>query len=713
MITEHRLHRFFNPRSIAMVGASGDTEIIRGRFVVSIVEGGFSGDLYAVTRSHETIHGLKCYSKVADLPVTPDLAVIMVPASVVAQLLEECGQKGIKAALILSSGFNEQGDRQGESRQRKLREIAAAYSMTVCGPNAEGFFNPAAALTATFSPALRGRGKPTSLTSSGVGIVSQSGGVGFAIFNRGLEKGLEASYVVSTGNEVDVDATSVVDYFLNDAHTSVAALFVEGLKDVSGFIDVAKSAAKKRKPLVMAKVGRSAAGQRASLSHTATLTGQYSVYESVLGEHGVTFADDLEQLIDVSHAFSKYTERPAKGRRVGILTSSGGAGIWMADACAEAGLDVCELDDLTRASLRTMMPAYGNDLNPVDITAQGVYSFGFSTPLQTLVESPSVDMVIIVSSAIVATIIERDLDALRAIVAGADKPIMFCAYTKIHPDVVRYLTESGIPVTNSMPNAAKALADWAKYSAYLDQSAPRHRLPKHCVDQRLVQALTSSEEVLCEYHAGRILQMAGIDISAGWLATTESEAVDAYRCADRAVALKVQSSQLVHKSDAGAVRLDLNDEKSVAEAFKEVIGNAITRIPRDEIAGVLVQPMALEGTELIVGIDTDPDFGPILMLGLGGVWVELLQDVQIAAVPVSETKARSMLSRLKGEALLRGARGRPEADIDALVHLIVALSMFADRYREQIREVDLNPVIVHAKGQGLTIADALIVKHKP
>ena len=488
-------------------------------------------------------------------------------------------------------------------------------------------------------------------------------------------------------------------------------MFVEGLKDTKRFIEVTKIATRRQKPLVMAKVGRSPAGQRASLSHTATLAGQYDVYQSILSEYGVTMVDDLEQLIDVSHAFSRFIARPAKGRRVGILTSSGGAGIWMADACAEAGLDVCELDDDTRASLRTMMPAYGNDLNPVDITAQGVYSFGFSTPLQTLVRSPRVDMIIIVSSAIVATLIERDLEALRAIVIATNKPVIFCAYTEIHSDVVRYLTGSGIPVTNSMPNTAKALAAWSNYSAYLKQSEDRYAPHQSDCDPRLLECLVKTDAVLCEYYAARILQIAGIETSESWLAKNASDAVAAYLESGRAVALKVQSSLLVHKSDAGGVLLNVKGVNSVTRGFNQLIENASKQVGRDEIDGILVQPMALVGTELIIGIDTDPDFGLILLLGLGGVWVEILKDVQIASVPVNEARARAMLERLKGSALLRGARGRPAADTEAVVELIVALSLFAHQYRDHVREVDLNPVVVHAKGAGLTIVDALIVKH--
>ena len=406
--TNHRAHRFFYPRSIALVGASADPSIIRGRLVVSIVDGGYQGELYPVTRSNEQILGLKCYSSVSSLPRTPDLAVIMVPAPVVPQLLEECAEKGIGAALILSSGFNEQGDDEGRARESELRRIADTYSMVVCGPNAEGFFNPAASLTATFSPALRHRMVSTPRSEPAVGIVSQSGGVGFAIYNRGVAKGLSASYVVSTGNELDLDVTEIVDYLISDPLTSVAALFVEGLKDAPRFIDVAERALGLRKPLVMAKVGRSQAGRRASLSHTATLVGRHSAYQSILTSHGVTLVDDLDQLVDVSHAFSRFTAHPAKGKRVAILTASGGAGIWVADACVAAGLDISELDEDTRNTLREMMPAYGSEANPIDITAQGVYTFGFSRPLDSLLNSSSVDMVIVVSSAIVPDLIERE-----------------------------------------------------------------------------------------------------------------------------------------------------------------------------------------------------------------------------------------------------------------------------------------------------------------
>lgn len=706
----HRLHRFFNPRSIALVGASADPSIIRGRLVAAIIEGGYQGHLYPVTRSHQEILGHTCYPSIDRVPATPDLAIVMVPAAVVPQLLEACGKKGIRAALILSSGFNEQGDDEGRSREAEVGRIAAQYSMVVCGPNAEGFYNPAGSMTATFSPAVHGTNLLPPSSSTSVAIISQSGGVGFAIFNRGISKGLETSFVVSLGNEVELECTEVIDYLLEENTSAVVALFVEGFKSPQRFTQVARRAAELRKPIVVAKVGRSAAGARASLSHTATMVGSHAVYESVLRHHGVTQVDDLDQLVDISHVFSRLADHPATGKRVAILTASGGAGIWLADTCAASGLEIVNLDEHTQDALGELMPAYGNATNPVDITAQGVYTFGFSRPLEILLDSPRVDMVIVVTSSIRPEMLIGNSEALAKVNHATRKPVMFCAYTTLHPEAVAHLTKGGFPITNSMPNAALALSAWADYNAFLNARPVSDNTADHFSEQ-VGQTLARAPDVLCEHRAREVLSQLGIDLGPAWLAQRESEALAAFEAARRPVALKLQSPDVLHKTDVGGVQLNVSDGDALKSAFNTIMNKALGLTASSRIDGVLVQPMALPGVEMIVGISCDPDFGPILMLGLGGVWVEVLADVQFAPVPVDHVQATNMVARLKGAALLHGARGHPTADVEALIDLLVTLSHFADEYRGQIAEVDLNPVIVHPLDGGLTIVDALMVKH--
>jgi len=706
----HRVHRLLNPRSIALVGASADSAIIRGRLLRTIVDGGYRGELYPVTRSHEHISGMRCYARVDDIPATPELAIITVPAPVVPELLEACGRKGVAGAIIISSGFEEQGDEQASARQRQVREIAEQYGMIVSGPNAEGFFNPSCSLAASFSPTLRGRPASQPPSTPGVGIVSQSGGMGFAIFSRGEKIGMPVSAVVTTGNEVDVEAIEIADYLLSDPHTNVIAMFIEGLKRPSELADMTAHAANAAKPLVVAKVGRSEAGRRATLSHTASLTGSDRVYRSVLSSQGVTLVDDLDALVDVSHAFARFRGRPARGKRIAVLTASGGGGIWMADVCVDAGLVVEPLDADTRDALIALMPAYGSAHNPVDITAQGIVEFGFSTPLEVLLASPSVDAVTVVCSAVAPKVLKADAEQLRRVGEASDKPVMFCAYTTLHPDAVSAVTGAGFPVTGSLPNTAAALLAWAEYSSFLSHlssSFPPIIPPLKDV----AAALSDSPNVLCEYRARHILACSGLTLDVSYLATSEDAVRAAVPALSGRVALKIQSPALPHKTDVDGVALDIDDPEQAVIAYQQIMEAAKRHAPAASVDGVLVTPMAKPGLEMIVGSRCDENFGPMLMVGFGGVLVEALDDIALRPAPVDKAAAVSMLKSLRGATLLDGRSGRTDFDVDALVDVLVHVSQLAARYCDVIREIDLNPVVVHDRARGLTIIDALIIKH--
>ena len=781
------LDALFWPRAIALVGVSADRTIIRGRIVEAVTLHGFDGPLYAVSRSHDEIAGIACYPSVEALPGPVDLAIVAIPAEHVAATLRACGKHGVKAAVVISSGFGEERGDAGAARQRVIADIAREFDMAVVGPNAEGFLNGRMPLAATFSPAVvhvENGLRPEASRARGMAVVSQSGGIGFSFFHRGRPKAMNFSFVVSTGNEAGLDAMDIAEYLVEDEGTAVVLAFLEGIRSPRMLLRVATRAAALRKPLIFAKVGRSEAAAAAAASHTASLAGAARSYDAVFRRYGIVPGEDQEHMVDVGAAFAFFGDRLPRGTRVGVLTPSGGAGAWLADVCEHHGLSVPELDARTRAAIDRMLPAYGASRNPVDVTAQVIFTVGYAPPLELLAGAPGIDAVLVAGSLSHARYIERDFENLVRIGRSLDKPVIFCGYTRADPYAVDLLARAGFPCTTSMANAAKTLRAMNEYREFLeryDGVAPRTVEP----DESLVRALSGeaagaaacgtgtgadagsdtrigtqsggvagtgaragtgggartgsggrtgatndsgigpgarqregsagpmgagTDASMCEHDAKTLLATHGIDgIPAGGLAL---DAAGAARIAGEIggpVAMKVQSNDLPHKSDSNAVALGVEGEAAVREAFGRIVENARAHAPSASIRGVRVERMAGPGVELIVGVSRDPDFGPMIGVGLGGVLVELLDDFVLSPVPVDAAEAGRMLRELRGRRILDGVRGAPPADVDALIGLLVAVSELAAAAGDALEALDLNPVIVHPRGEGVSVVDAGIV----
>ena len=711
------LHALFSPRSIALVGASPDPHVIRGRMVSAVLDNGYPGTVYAISRSHRRIRGLPCYRCVADLPEPVDLAIITVPAHYVGDVFEACGAHGTRAAVIISSGFAEERGAAGLARQRRIAALAERYDMALLGPNGEGFLNAALPLYASFSPALveGDAPSPPGARARGIGVISQSGGIGFSFYDRGHPRCLPFSYVVSTGNEAGLTVLDVLEHLISDPATGVVMVFVEGFRDAERFAPIAARAARARKPLIVAKVGRSDAAARAAVSHTASITGSHSAYEAMFRAHGVLSFADADRMLNAAAALSYFHDRLPRGRRTAVLTASGGAGIWAADACVAAGLEVGPIDDATRARLGENLPSYASTANPVDLTAQGLFEHGYAKPLEVLAASAAVDAVVVTCSMIRSDLITSDLDDLKRLGTSSDKPIVFCAYTRANPEAVRALAAANFPCFASGHDAAAALAALAEYREFLDRAARDDALVAPPTVERSAavrDALARAGDVLCEWEARNVLAAGGVAAPFGTLVGDADQAVSAAFDFGAPVALKVQSGAIVHKSEPGAVALGLEGEDAVAGGYRTVLENAARYAPGAEIAGVLVQPMAGPGVEMLLGTRRDETFGPMLVMGFGGALVEVVRDRVEAPVPVSPVRCRELLDRLAVRALLDGVRGAPAADVDALVELACRLSRFAHAHADLVDEIDLNPVLVHPRGEGVSIADALIVKRK-
>jgi acyl-CoA synthetase (NDP forming) len=676
----------------------------------------FAGALFPVSRSHAEVMGRKAYPSIEELPSPADLAVLIIPARHVPGELDRCGRAGVRAAVVLSSGFAEAAGGEGAGLQEEIRGIARRHGMAVLGPNSEGYANTAAALCPTFSPAMEASERPllpTGRERPQLAVIAQSGGIGFSLFDHGRARELAFRYVITTGNEACLETLDFAEFILDEGKVGALLMLLEDVKSPVTFRRVADKALKAGVPIIVKKIGQSEAGARAAASHTAALAGSYDAYRAMFQRYGLIEADDLGEMVDIAAGFAACGSRLPAGRRVGISTSSGGGGGWMADACAAAGLEVPPLDAETRALIDRHLPAYGTSQNPVDATAQAVHKIGYAGLARLVAASPVVDGVIVVMTGRNPAGLERQREDLARFGAEAEKPVLMWSYTLPAPASVKLFGEAGYALFTDIRNCARTLRAMADYRALREKlGQPAEAGTAFAPDRAAARAaLAAGGEVLCEWDARAALAAYGIGADGrGVLVQSAEEAVAAAEKLGGAVALKVQSPQVAHKTEAGAVALNLATPEAVRAGFERVLGNARRHAPEARVLGVLVQPMAPPGREVILGIKRDATFGPMLMAGLGGVQVEVFKDVVLAPVPVAERDALDILGRLRGAALLGPFRGQPAADVAALARLMVRLARFAEDQADTVAEVDLNPVLVHAAGQGVSVVDALIAK---
>ena len=600
--------------------------------------------------------------------------------------------------------------------QKDITTIAKRYDMAVTGPNSEGFANIAAGFCPTFSPALdknAGKIKPARPLGSGqVSVISQSGGLGFAFFDRARPRDITFRHIVTTGNEAALDVADLLDYMLDEGGTDVFLLLIEDVKSPEKFKRAAEKALKAGKPLIVGKIGQSEPGSRAVASHTAALAGAQGAYRAIFERYGLIEGRDFDEMLDMAVAFLACGDRLPAGKRVGICTASGGAGIWLADACAAAGLEVPVLDDETREKIGAFMPAYGSSQNPVDSTAQGVQKLGYAEFARLVAHSPLIDGVTVAISARRSAFLEGDLEKLKKLKRTSKKPVLLWTYTLPAERSIEIINEAGYPLFTTTHGCARALAALADYRALRERSLRTAKAaPVIAAAREKVRGLfAKAGDVLCEWQARPLLAAYGIGgDNAGVLAKTAAEAEAAAKACGGAVALKVQSAAIPHKTEAGAVALNV-DAGEVAAAYERVLGvGQILRRRRchRRRAG------AADGAARTRG---HPRHQPRCALGTAADGRARRRAGRsdgrraLAPVPLDRDDAVAMIAKLKGAVLLGAFRGQPEADVEALADLMVRLSQFAADHAETIAEIDLNPVIVHGKGKGVSLVDALIVK---
>jgi acyl-CoA synthetase (NDP forming) len=697
-LPKHPLETFFAPDSIAVIGASRDEKKIPGLLLTFLRRNGFTGAIYPVNPAHDSIGDLPCYRSVGAIGRPVDLAVVIIPAHAVLAALEDCAAAGVRHAIIISSGFAEEGGASADT-QAEIAALARRTGMRVCGPNAEGFYNEPQRVAATFSPTVDVKPDAPRLvaTPRRLGIVAQSGGIGFAIYNRARAMGIAVSKVISTGNEADLATGEFLDYLAQDDATDVVVLFVEGIRDPQAFVAAARRAAGARKPVIAVKVGRSGAGERAAASHTASMAGWAAAYDAVFARYGIIGCDDLDEAVAIAAAFC--VAPAARGRRVGVVTVSGGAGAWIADAIAANGLQIPELSPPLQAEIRALIPSYGSPRNPVDITAQAVHSGGLQKVVELLEASDEVDAIAVVVSLASETRMPVKAAEIGPLIGAQRKPILIFSYTLPSAFARTELAAAGTVAFTGVASLARALRCLADRGSFA-LPAPMPARPR-------VQIGIAGR--LSEHESKTLLREAGIAVPHEVLVPEKVRLAAALAETSFPLVMKIQSRDIPHKSEAGGVRLDIRDAGEAATAFTALIERARRFHPDADIQGVLIGPTARSGVEMIVGAVNDPTFGPIMMVGFGGVATELFRDVVYRPAPVDETEALVMIGALKSAPLLDGFRGAPKADKAALAALIARLSSLAEAWQDDVAEIEINPVRVHAVGEGVTVVDALVV----
>jgi acetyltransferase len=709
------LRPLLSPDSIAIIGASADTETLRGRLTHALIGHGYDGRIFPVTRSQSEVLGLRAYPSVPALPEPVDLAVILVPAAHVVETLEQCGGR-VRAAVVISSGFAEESNEAARARDVELSRIAERHGIVVCGPNSEGIVNPLRPLVATFSPVFHDPSRslvPAVSKARRIAVSCQSGALTFSFLSRGRDRQLHFTHQVSAGNQTVLEAHDYVDWWLDEGSADIFLLYLEGIRRPERFRAIADKAAADGKPLIVAKVGRSAAGRRAAASHTGALAQAGDIDDAIFRHHGIIRGEDLDHMLDVAAAFS-FCRLP-RGNRVAVITGSGGSAVWMADILSAHGLELPVLEDDIQRRVLALLPSYASAQNPVDGTAQAIHEVGYARLVEIVRESKRIDTILLIGSLANDATAAKRAEELAAITASTEQPILLSTYTTASAGAMARFAEAGIPCYTSMPSCARAIRALVDYAAF--QTRRREPMAASVTPQgvrdEVGRALATAAPVLTEAEAKGLLARYGVPRPQETLATSADEAAQAAARIGGPVALKVQSPEITHKTEAGGIALGIVGETAVREAYERVLGSAKRIYPEAAIRGVLVQAMASPGREIILGITRDAGFGPMLMVGIGGIHVEVLRDIAFAPVPVGTEQALALLDQLKGAALLGAVRGAPPADRTALAELIATLSRFAADHAELIEEIDLNPVIVHSQGQGVTVVDALIVKRKP
>jgi acetyltransferase len=697
------LNGILKPNGIAVIGASGTPGKIGYTVVKNLIDSKYEGKVYPVNPKADEILGFKSYPSILDIPEEVDMAVFTIPAKFVLSAIEECGKKGVKGLVIISSGFGEVGKTDLE---QKMVEIAHQYGMGILGPNIVGVLSNSMKMNASFAPVLPLPGKGA--------LVSQSGALLIAIDMATFTSGVGFDKLVSIGNMSDITFADLVEWFDQDEDTTSIALYIEGLKDGRRFIDIAQ---KTHKPIIALKSGVSAHGAAAAASHTGSLAGAAKIYGTAFNQAGVIQASNLNNLFDRSLALS--LQPPMKGENLMIITNGGGVGVLATDAAERYGIPLKFAPEDVQQELKKYMPEFGSAKNPVDITG-GAGADWYEESVRASYAHPWVDGLSVLYCEVavtdpmdVAVGIKRAIDESGV----TDKPVTvsFVGGEKTEK-AMQWLVENGIPAyddPDSAVNAIAALKEYADMKANLAPlTIPSRDDSKSKACAIINKARNDGRDALTEIEAKKVFEAYHMPVPKCDLATTVEEAVSMSNVIGYPIVMKIVSPQILHKSDAGGVKVNIKNDKECRESFETIMANAKAYKADADLHGVVIQEMAPWGTEVILGSVNDPTFGPSIMFGLGGIFVEVMKDVTFRVAPIGEKQAMDMIDEIKSAPILKGTRGEEPKDVEALAKAIANYAHMIVDLVDEVSESDANPVIVYEEGEGVSVVDARIILKK-
>lgn len=694
------LQNFFCPDSVAVIGAAREKEKV-GRIIFdNIINSGYKGKLFPVNLKADKIHGIKCYHSVLDIPNDLDLAIIVIPAQFVSQVLEECSKKNMKWAIVISAGFKETGI-EGAKRERQLIEKAKDYGIRILGPNCLGIIDTECPINATFSPHMPPRGK--------IGFISQSGALGTSILDWAKTNKIGISKFVSLGNKADISENDLFDDWENEKDTEVITAYLEGVKYGREFIRISSKVSKK-KPIIVIKSGNTDAGARAVSSHTGTLAGSAKAYDAAFKQAGIIRANNTRDLFNYATAFS-YQPLP-KGKKVVIITNAGGPGIMATDECDKSNIFLASLGKETIDSLKEFLPEAANFYNPVDILGDALAD-RYKKTLEVIVKDSNVDAVVVLLSPQAMTQPYRTASAIVEVMENSGKSIpvltSFMGGSEVKK-AVKFLAEKNIPNFDIPEEAIDTLkvmmehTDWKSRKSFPIED---FNVDKGRVKKIFYQCQNEGRLELGEMEAREILEAYDIRMPKAELACDIDEAKEIAGRIGYPLVLKIVSPNILHKTDVGGVKIGIDNEKELEENYNQILFSASKYMPDANIRGILVQEFIKDKKETIIGMSEDPQFGPMIMFGLGGIYVEALKDVSFRIAPLSRQVAREMIEEIKTIKLLKGTRGEDPSDIDSIIEIILRVSQLVTDFPE-ILEMDINPLFVKKQGEGSIAGDVRI-----
>lgn len=694
------ISKLLRPRAVAVVGAS-EKSGFGGDTCRNILENqADTSHVYPVNPKKETVFGKKCYPTLADLPEEIDLVILCTSQKTIVDFLKQAKAKGAGAAVVYASGYSEVGTAEGKAFEKELVDAAKALDMVVMGPNCAGYINFGDDI---FSFAFIGdyKGK-----KGNIGFVSQSGQ-----FCIDMMKSAEMKYsfAISAGNSAMVQMEDYLNFLIDDSNTKVIALYLEGVKNPHKFEACLQKAMEKKKPVVILKAGRSPKGQATAASHTGSMAGSDKTYDAVFEKFGVIRADDMQDLRSTASLLATLRVLPRKPA-FSAMCLSGGETAVSADTGFLHGIEYPDFSEATLKKLNDMLPDFATPRNPLDMTAALCYDAdAFASGITTVMSDPSIEMGLVGLTISDKVTVSNDImfeGIRRAFEQIPDKPLAVMSFMEAarNKELVERFQNAGIPVLPTTKYGFRALQHLQDFIL--------HDTIKREARLAIPEAHSANTRALSEYESKKLLADNGVPVDLGYIAKTKAEVKEYAEKIGYPLVMKVESNDILHKSDVGGVMLNIKSLEQAEEAYDKILANAAQHAPNAKINGILMQKMLKAGTEMIIGLNSDPQFGPMLLVGMGGVFVEVFKDAALYPVPLNHDEALYMLQALKSFKLLNGYRGNPPADIEALTDMMVKISDFAYRKKDTLKELDMNPLFVYPKGEGVAIADALAVMYE-